>query len=81
MFCFAVSGLFLVMAINSENYTDFMEACKLFSCNKRLRVVFGLGFGCFFLVKGATRMLTEQPKMSSTEALCEVKGHSELEFV
>lgn len=82
MFCSALSGLFLVIAINSENHKDFMEAWKHFSCNKSLRgyLVWGLDF-FFFLVKEATRMLTEQPRMSSTKALCEVKGHLELEFV
>lgn len=55
MFCSALSGLFLVIAINSENHKDFMEAWKHFSCNKSLRgyLVWGLDF--FFLSKGGNK--------------------------
>lgn len=54
MFCSAVSGLFLVTAINNENYKDFMEACKHFSCNERLRGFFCFG-GVFLLSKGGNQ--------------------------
>lgn len=74
----------MVTAINIENYTDFKEVANIFVVVKGWVVFFlfvCFEFGVFFKVKGATRMLTEQPRMPSTEALCEVKGDSELELI